>query len=642
MYTGENTQGLRRIADMTRGMAVFVLLLHFYEQGYPLLHSWGVYTVWTDQLIEMIQQTGFFDRRLYALGLAGLLLLVALMGVKGKKDEHADKTHIVFVLYAGSFLYFGSGSFMAFQVHRPLGLLLYLLSVMLGFLMLMWGMIRLSRLLHELWDGDVFNLENQTFPQQESRISNAHSLHFPARYQLKNRIRKSWINIINPFRGLLIMGTPGSGKTYFIIQRVIRQQIAKGSAMLVYDFKAPDLSRIAYSAWKGKYTTHHPGGCYFIRFDDLQHSHRCNPLHPRYLEHISDAAESARAMLLGLNREWIPRQGAFFVESPINFFTAVIWFLRRYEGGRYCTLPHALELMQTDYEALFTVLNADDQLALLINPFINAYRNDAMEQLEGQLASAKIALSRLASPEIYYVLSGDDFTLDINNPQAPKLVCMGNTSRRMETYGAVISLYINRLIQCVNQKGKCKSALVFDEFPTLYLKVVDALLATARENKVAVTLGFQDISQLRRAYGREQAEVIMNVAGNVISGQVSGDGARWMSERIGRILQERRSISVNRSDTSFNRSRVMEPALPPSRIAAMSSGEFAGALADQPRQPQRLKVFHSQIQAPRTKMKLLEIPQVRRLQPGEVDRQFLQIRSSVKQLVENELRRLKM
>jgi len=234
---------------------------------------------------------------------------------------------------------------------------------------------------------------------------------------LKGRTRKSWINIINPFRGLMVLGSPGAGKSYFVIRHVITQHIKKGFTMFVYDFKFDDLSKIVYNTWlqyKMKYPVEPE--FYVINFDDLTRSHRCNPLDHETMTDITDAAESARTILMGLNREWIKKQGDFFVESPINFLTAIIWYLRKYKDGEFGTLPHVIELMQVDYDSLFTALRTEKEIEVLINPFVTAYLNDVMEQLEGQIAAAKIAMARLSSPQLYYVLSGNDFKLDINNP----------------------------------------------------------------------------------------------------------------------------------------------------------------------------------------------------------------------------------
>jgi type IV secretory pathway TraG/TraD family ATPase VirD4 len=213
------------------------------------------------------------------------------------------------------------------------------------------------------------------------------------------------------------------------------------------------------------------------RCDDLNRTHRCNPLDPPAMDDITDATEASRTIMMGLNRDWIKKQGDFFVESPINFLTACIWYLRRYEDGRYCTLPHVIELIQSDYDPLFAVLQSCEEIKVLINPFVSAYRNNAMAQLEGQIASAKIGLARLSSPQLYYVLSGNDFALDVNNPLEPKIVCVGNNPQKLQVYGAVLSLYISRMIKLVNRKGQLKSSLIFDEFPTIYFNNMDSLIA---------------------------------------------------------------------------------------------------------------------------------------------------------------------
>ncbi|HEV7380369.1 MAG TPA: type IV secretory system conjugative DNA transfer family protein, partial [Dyadobacter sp.] len=298
-----------------------------------------------------------------------------------------------------------------------------------------------------------------------------------------------------------------------------------------------------------------------------------------------------------------------------------------------------------DYEKLFTILRTEKQIEVLINPFITAYLNDAMEQLEGQVASAKIALARLSSPQLYYVLSGNDFSLDINNSIEPKIVCMGNNPQKIQIYGAVLSLYVNRLVKIVNKKGKIKSSLIFDEFPTIYLSGIDSLIATARSNKVATTLGIQDFSQLRKDYGREQADVIVNITGNIISGQVTGDTAKQLSERFGKIMQDRTSLSINRTDTSISKSKQLDLAIPASKIAALSSGEFVGMMADNPDQKIELKTFHCEIindhKAIQTQQDNYQpIPEVRKVNDSIVSGNFLQIKEEVKLLADSEIEKI--
>ena len=421
----------------------------------------------------------------------------------------------------------------------------------------------------------------------------------------------------------------------------------KGFSMFLYDFKYDDLSRLAYNkllAYQNNYAV--KPKFYVINFDDLSRTHRCNPLDPEGMEDITDATEASRTIMMGLNRDWIKKQGDFFVESPINFLTAVIWYLRRYQGGKYCTLPHVIELMQADYDKLFAVLREEEEIKVLINPFISAYQNKAMAQLEGQIASAKIGLARLSSPQLYYVLSGNDFTLDVNNPLEPKVVCVGNNPQKLQVYGAVLSLYISRMIKLVNRKAQLKSSLIFDEFPTIYFNNMDSLIATARSNKVATTLAVQDFSQLKKDYGAEQAEVIIGIVGNIISGQVTGDTAKKLSENFGKIMQDRESKSINSSDISISKSTQMDYAIPASKIAALSSGEFVGIVADTPDQKIRLKMFHCEIQNDHEAIAKEEagykpIPVVENVSYADVIENYSKIKADVEWLLEEECKKIR-
>lgn len=647
MQTGENEQALRKILDMTRLISIVLLGLHFYYYGYTAFKHWELVSEFSDSTLSNICRTGLFNHfyksKMFALG----FLIISLLGSKGRKDEKLNYKTTFLYIGLGLLLYWISCFLLMLNLIITDVVILYMLVTSVGYLFLLTGGTLLSRIIgNKLNDKDIFNKENETFPQEERLLENEYSINLPARYYLKDKIRNSWINIINPFRALMVLGTPGSGKSYFVIRHVITQHIRKGFSMFIYDFKFDDLSKIAYNTWL-KYKHLYPivPKFYVINFDDLNRTHRCNPLDPSSMTDITDAAESARTILLGLNREWIKKQGDFFVESPINFLSAIIWYLRKYKDGEFCTLPHVIELMQMDYDSLFTLLRAEKEIEVLINPFVNAYLNDVMEQLEGQIASAKIAMARLSSPQLYYVLSGNDFTLDINNPLEPKIVCMGNNPQKIQIYGAVLSLYVNRLVKQVNQKGKQKSSLIFDEFPTIYLNNMDSLIATARSNKVATCLGIQDFSQLRKDYGREQADVIMNITGNIVSGQVNGDTAKQLSERFGKIMQDRESLSINSGDTSISRSKQLESAVPPSKISSLSSGEFVGMIADDPDCKIELKTFHSEIvnnhEALRKEEKnYIDITIIRKLDNAMVQRNYLQIKQDIQDIIHSEMERL--
>ena len=647
IQTGENEQALRKILDMTRLVSIVILLIHFYYYCYTAFQEWDFVSGFSDKILINIHRTGLFNNfhksKLFTLG----FLLISLLGAKGRKEEKLNhKTAFAYIITGVSIYFLSYLSLFVKTVNITIAIV-YISITTVGFLLVLSGGTLLSRIIkNRLNNNDIFNKENETFPQEERLLENEYSVNLPACYHLKDKVRNSWINIINPFRALMVLGTPGSGKSYFVIRHVISQHIRKGFTMFIYDFKFDDLSRITYNTWlKYKHLYPIPPKFYVINFDDLTRTHRCNPLEPSAMTDITDAAESARTILLGLNKEWIKRQGDFFVESPINFLTAIIWYLRKYKDGQFCTLPHVIELMQLDYDSLFTILRTEKEIEVLINPFITAYLNDAMEQLEGQIASAKIAMARLSSPQLYYVLSGNDFTLDINNPAEPKIVCMGNNPQKIQIYGAVLSLYVSRLVKLVNQKGKLKSSLIFDEFPTIYLNNMDSLIATARSNKVATCLGIQDFSQLRKDYGREQADVIMNITGNIVSGQVTGDTAKQLSERFGKIMQDRESLSINSGDTSISRSKQLESAVPPSKISSLSSGEFVGMVADDPNCKIELKTFHCEIINDHDALKkeeenYKEIAVIRKIDNAMVQRNYLQVKQDIQEIMQSEIEHL--
>lgn len=637
MQTGENQESLRKISDLLRFGSVLLLLIHFYANCYDWFQSLHFTANIVNRIVYSLTTNVAFLRGGLAQKLSALLLLtISMLGVRGKKDADIGLSPVLYLIGSGLLFYFFSGVFLSIPT-------IYILITLAGFMLVVAGGVRLSRIIHIRFDKDIFNELNETFPQEERLLENEYSVNLKAQYSLKGKIKSSWVNIINPFRALLVMGTPGSGKSYFVIRHVITQHIAKGFSFFIYDFKFPDLSIIAYNhllVQQHRYAI--SPKMYFINFDDLSRTHRCNVLYPDSLLDITDATESSRTIMLALNREWIKKGGDFFVESPINFTTAIFWYLKKYEGGRFCTLPHAIELAQISYDQLFPVLSLEPEIEVLINPFVSAFINKAMEQLEGQIASAKIGLARLSSPSLYYVLSGNDFTMDVNNPEEPKLVCVGNNPSKQQIYGAVLSLYIERMLKLVNRKGQLKSSLVFDEFPTVYVNNIDNLIATARSNKVATTLGIQDFSQLRKDYGKEQADVIMNVAGNIISGQVIGETAKQLSDRIGKIMQDRESVSINASDTSVSKSKQLEAAIPPAKIANLSSGEFVGAVADDPTAKIKLKAFHAEFindhDALAKEEKFYQpIPEIRSVSQDEVMENYYAIKKDIKEIVKTEM-----
>lgn len=641
MQTGEDAQGLRKIIDFTRLISLFILCIHFYVSCYLAFQDWGWTAEITNRIVINIANTGLFTGMMKPKLAALLFLMISLIGVKGKKDEKINYRIITVYLVTGIILYFISVLCFYLHISATATATSYMMLSGAGYLLILTGGTYLSRLLKDKLSQDIFNTENETFPQEERLLDNEYSINLPAIYNLKGKRRKSWINFINPFRGILVAGTPGSGKSYFVIRHIIEQHIRKGFSMFLYDFKYDDLSIIVYNTLlKYRHNFKVKPTFWVINFDNILH--RCNPLYPESMEDITDATDSSRTIMLGLNREWIRKQGDFFVESPINFLTAIIWYLRKYQNGKYCTLPHVIELMQTDYDKLFAILETEEEIKVLINPFISAYHNKAMAQLEGQIASAKISLARLSSPQLYYVLSGNDFTLDVNNPNEPKIICMGNNPQKLQIYGAVLSLYISRMIKLVNRKNQQKCSLIFDEFPTIYFNNMDSLIATARSNKVATTLAVQDFSQLKKDYGAEQADVITGIVGNIISGQVTGDTAKTLSENFGKIVQDKNSMTINSSDTSTTKATHLDYAVPAAKIAALSSGEFVGIVADDPGQKIKLKVFHSEVQNDHAAIKAQEtryttIPDIVKITEEDIQENYKKIKRDIEDLIYTEL-----
>ena len=551
-------------------------------------------------------------------------------------------------------LFFGSEFLLTTRFSVTLLTLSYIATVAAGYICLLTAGVWITRLLKNQLMDDVFNDENESFMQETRLIANEYSVNLPTRFYYKKKWHNGWINVVSPQRGCIVVGCPGSGKSYCVINQFIKQQIEKGYALYCYDFKFPDLSLIAYNQLlknKDKYAK--PVGFYVINFDDPRHSHRCNPLNPSFLSDIADAYESAYVIMLNLNKSWIQKQGDFFVESPIVLFAAVIWYLKIFENGQYCTFPHAIELLNKPYSDLFTILTSYRELENYLSPFMDAWKGGAMEQLQGQIASAKIPLSRLISPALYWIMTGDDFTLDINNPDAPKVLCVGNNPDRQNIYSAALGLYNARIVKMVNRKGKLKCSILVDEVPTIYFKGLDTLIATARSNKVAVMLGAQDYSQLVRDYGDKEARVIQNTIGNIFAGQVVGETAKNLSERFGKVLQQRKSINMTWEDTSTNISTQLDPLIPASKISNLSQGEFVGSVCDNFDEKINQKIFHAEIivdneqVAAETKV-YRKIPVITDFTGAdgkdhmeeEIERNYYQIKEDVAQIIEKELLRI--
>jgi len=648
----DDLRALAKIMDFLRAVSILFVVINIYWYCYEAIRLWGVNIGVVDKILMNFHRTaGLFGCIIYTKLFAVLLLGLSCLGTSGVKEEKITWTKIWTFMGVGFVFFFLNWWILSLPLGIEANTAIYIFAMAVGYICLLMSGLYISRLLKNNLMDDVFNTENESFQQETRLIENEYSVNLPTRFYYKKKWNDGWINVVNPFRASIVLGTPGSGKSYAVVNSFIKQQIEKGFSQYVYDFKFPDLSMIAYN-----HLINNQDGYkvkpkfYVINFDDPRRSHRCNPIHPDFMEDITDAYESAYTIMLNLNKSWVQKQGDFFVESPIILFAAIIWYLRIYQGGKYCTFPHAIELLNRRYEDIFPILTSYPELENYLSPFMDAWLGGAAEQLQGQIASAKIPLSRMISPQLYWVMSDSEFTLDINNPQEPKILCVGNNPDRQNIYGAALGLYNSRIVKLINKKGMLKSSVIIDELPTIYFKGLDNLIATARSNKVAVCLGFQDFSQLVRDYGDKEAKVVMNTVGNVFSGQVVGETAKTLSERFGKVLQKRQSITINRNDKSTSINTQMDSLIPPSKISGLTQGMFVGSVSDNFTERIEQKIFHAEIVVDADKVKREEaaykkIPVITDFtdengndrMKEQIQENYNRIKAEVKQIVSDEL-----
>ena len=595
--------------EFMRAISIVFIVIHVYWFCYSAFVDMGINIGVVDRILLNFQRTaGLFSNLLVTKVFAFIFLGLSCLGTKGVKNQKMTWRKIYAAFLGGIVLFFMNWWMLDLPFSTTVNATVYTLTLTAGYILLLMSGIWISRMLkHNLME-DVFNTANESFMQETRLMENEYSVNLPTKFVYQGKEWDGWINIVNPFRASIVLGTPGSGKSYAVVNNYIKQQIEKSFAMYIYDYKFPDLSEIAYNHLL-KHRQHYKvkPEFYVINFDDPRRSHRCNPINPRFMADISDAYESAYTIMLNLNKTWIQKQGDFFVESPIILLAAIIWYLRIYKD----------------------------------------------DQLQGQIASAKIPLSRMISPQLYWVMTGDDFTLDLNNPEHPKILCVGNNPDRQNIYSAALGLYNSRIVKLVNKKGQLKSSIIIDELPTIYFRGIDNLIATARSNKVAVCLGFQDFSQLARDYGDKEAKVIQNTVGNIFSGQVVGETAKSLSERFGKILQQRQSISINRQDTSTSINTQLDSLIPASKIANLSQGTFVGSVADNFGEEIDQKIFHARIIVDSAKVSeemkaYKKIPVINEFRDADgndimqqqIDRNYSQIKADVLQIIEDEMERI--
>lgn len=658
-----------------------ILMVHVYYFCFDSLESRGyTWSIINNFLLKVNRRIHIFDSTFYTKLICLLLLRVYGWANKPKKDLTTTWATVWANAIPGILLFLGNFFLLRLSV-IPVDTRngLYIATTIAGFILLLSAISLASRILGFNLRDDPYNEVNEQFMHQEEKLENEDSVNIQISYTYENQKRIGWVNIINPYRATMIVGTPGSGKSFAVLNNFIRQHIEKGFSMMVYDIKYPALTQIAYTYYlknKDKYPDLNfnkktgekgvvPMFCN-VNFDKPRESMRINPLLPTRMTDIQDALEAAKIIMYNINRDWIGKSGDYFADSAINFLTSVIWFLKRYDdrmlqeaidknvahdGRFFCTLPHVIEMIATVKEQLFPVLQFEEDIELLLSPFASALLKGANNQLEGQISSALIALGRVASPALYWVLTGNDLSLDINNPKEPKILCLGNNQERKDTQGIVIGLINSRMVKLINKEGQLKCSIIVDELPTIYLMGLDNLIATARSNKISTCLGIQDKTQIKKQYGDKEAEAIWNIIGNIFSGQVLGETAKDLSSRFGKIRQQSRSISITDRDTNVSLSERMEPMIPESKISSLSQGSFAGSVADNFDQKVKLKTFHGElIVEPEMAQQLKNLDKIPVRAEMEqysdevlnqmVAENFRQVKREVKTLIAAELQRL--
>lgn len=661
MSQEDDLRSLAKIRYAILTISIGIISLHVYWLARPYLGDLGPIANGLDIVLFRLDKSLHIFSSVWKAKVSSFgLFALASIAEKGVKSTKITWQDVAFYAFIGLSLFWGNVLFLYLHLPPKVALSLYGGTYAIAFFLMVKAVAYASRLIRNGLLDDPFNIENESFMQETRLMTNEYSVNLPTRFYYKKKWNKGWINVINPFRATMVLGTPGSGKSYAVINNFIKQQIEKGFAMYIYDYKFPDLSTIAYNHLRlhcGDYGDKDgkPIEPEFlvINFDNPKQSHRCNPIDPDFMTDIADAYEAAYTIMLNLNRTWIQKQGDFFVESPIILLAAIIWYLKIVHGGKFCSFPHAIELLNQPYSIIFPILTTYDELANYLSPFMDAWKGGAQDQLQGQIASAKIPLSRMISPALYWVMTGNDFSLDINNPNHPKILVVGNNPDRQNIYSAALGLYNNRIVKLINKKGQRKSAVLIDELPTIYFRGLDNLIATARSNKVAVCLGFQDFSQLARDYGDKEAKVIQNTVANVFSGQVVGDSAKLLSERFGKILQQRQSISINRNDTSSSISTQLDYIIPASKISNLSQGMFVGTVADNFDQRIDQKIFHCQILVDSNKVseeekKYEPIPDMYAVHfeddedmEKQINANYKQVKDSIHNLMAEEIQRIK-
>ena len=545
-------------------------------------------------LLKNFSKMSFFYPPINAKFATLILIGLVAVGTKAKKKKDLNiATEIVIPMILGLLMIFSSlvwqneaGNSKLPKIFPALNLyqVIYAVLSFLGAVILQMGADAISKLMQQKMGKDRWNVEEESFAQNQELVETDTSINIPYLFRYSKKINKGWVNI-NPFRGTMVIGTPGSGKSFGIINPAIRQMIAKGFCLCIYDFKFPDLAQIAYYHYllKKSKDSGYEYDFHVINLNEVEKSKRVNPFKKEYIQTLAEAQEMAESMVSSLQKGGSSSGGgsdAFFTQSAINFLSSSIYFFATYEDGKYSDLPHILSFMNRSYKEIFDTLFTNEEIFSLLSPFKTAYENKAFDQLEGQVGTLKIFLSRLATKESFWVFSGDEVELKITNRENPSILILASDPGTQDINSALYSSVLNRTLRLINSKHNLPGGIIADEFPTIYIHKIDNVVATARSNKVAVILGLQEIPQLRQFYKKEVADTISAIVGNILSGSARDKNTlEWLEKLFGKIKQKSYSQSISQQGTTTSINEKMDFMIPAGKIATLKTGEMVGMIA---------------------------------------------------------------
>ncbi len=565
-------------------VAMECITLFFLHANVPVL----------SKLLEGFAKMGIFSPPINAKISTLILIAIVAAGTKAKKKQDLNIVKsIILPIIFGVGMMVGSLFLIPFTDDKSIPNILpgmnafqigYALLSLLGAIIAQMGADSISKYMQQKMGKDRWNVEEESFAQNTELAETDTSVNLPYLFRYQKKTHKGWINL-NPFRGTMVIGTPGSGKSFGVINPAIRQMVAKGFSLCIYDFKFPDLSQIAYYHYLLKKSN--DGGYQhqfnIINLNEVEGSKRVNPFKKEYIRTLAEAQEMAEAMVSALQKGGASAGGGseqFFTQSAINFLSSCIYFFATYENGKFSTLPHLLAFMNKSYEEIFETLFTHEELTSLLSPFKTAYDNKAFDQLEGQVGTLKIFLSRLATKESFWVFSGDEVELKITKRENPSIMILASNPGTQDINSALYSSVLNRTLTLINNKGNLPGGIIADEFPTIYIHKIDNVVATARSNKIAVLLGLQEIPQLRQFYKKEVADTISAIVGNILSGSARDKNTlEWLEKLFGKIKQKTYSQSISQQGTTTSINEKMDNMIPAGKIAALRTGEMVGMIA---------------------------------------------------------------